>query len=157
MENKMKNVKFDTDSVGHLFIEAGGIKYEDLQLKPCFPWSCNAEFISVLSPEGYEVHRITSLKGLDENSRALIEDCLKTTAFTFQIEEVLSVEDKLELRHWDVITKQGQRKFQTALNEWPLKLPTGDHLIRDIAKDLYTMYMGDLDLNSRKLVSPLVD
>jgi hypothetical protein len=69
--------------------------------------------------------------------------------FVFEIPWVLEIEEEVEIRHWRVMTRQGERRFQTRLDAWPRDLPGGGLLIRDLAGDLYRLaYAGGLDKKS---------
>ena len=59
--------------------------------------------------------------------------------FVFEVTRVNEVEEEVEIRHWQVETRQGTRSFQTRLDDWPRALPGGGFLIRDVAGDLYRL------------------
>ena len=68
------------------------------------------------------------------------------------------IEEEVEIRHWRVSTRQGERRFQTRLDDWPLELPGGGFLIRDVAGDLYRVAdAASLDTRSRALLWAFVD
>jgi hypothetical protein len=57
-----------------------------------------------------------------------------------------------------VRTSQGDRSFQTRLDDWPRRLPDGGLLIRDITGDLYRIAdVACLDGKSRALLWAFVD
>jgi hypothetical protein len=63
------------------------------------------------------------------------------------------MEEEFELRRWRVRTRQGERSFQTRLDEWPRPTPGGGLLIRDLAGDLYHVpEVAALDEKSRRLL-----
>lgn len=43
------------------------------------------------------------------------------------------MEEEVEAFAWTVATRQGPRRFQTRLDDWPSELPGGGLLIRDLA------------------------
>ena len=59
--------------------------------------------------------------------------------FVFEVTRVIDVDEEVEIRHWQVDTRQGLRSFQTRLDDWPRALPGGGFLIRDVAGDLYRL------------------
>jgi hypothetical protein len=57
-----------------------------------------------------------------------------------------------------VHTAQGNRSFQTRLDDWPRQLPDGTLLIRDVAGDLYRLVASEqLDRRSRTLLWSFID
>ena len=75
-----------------------------------------------------------------------------------EIERLESVEEEVEIRNWLVQTRQGPRRFQTRLDDWPRDLPGGGVLIRDLAGDLYLVADPHaLDKHSRSLLWAFVD
>ena len=47
------------------------------------------------------------------------------------------LEEDFEIRRFKVLTRQGPRSFQTALDAWPREAPSGGLLLEDVAGDLY--------------------
>jgi hypothetical protein len=73
--------------------------------------------------------------------------------FVFEVTQVKEVEEEVEIRHWQVVTRQGPRSFQTRLDDWPRALPGGGFLIRDVAGDLYRLPEASaMDKKSRELL-----
>jgi hypothetical protein len=76
----------------------------------------------------------------------------------FAVVRVRSVEEEVEIRHWVVETKQGDRSFQTRLDDWPRSLPGGGLLIRDVGGDLYHIpEPGSLDRKTREVLWAFID
>ena len=95
---------------------------------------------------------------LDPASRRVLEEALMTAGFVFEITRVTAIEEEVEIRHWQVETRQGTRSFQTRLDAWPRLLPRGGLLIRDVAGDLYRVIdPAALDDQSRALLWAFVD
>jgi hypothetical protein len=95
---------------------------------------------------------------LDGASREALEGALCEAGFVFEVTRVLEIEEEVEIRNWRVETRQGERRFQTRLDDWPLELPGGGLLIRDVAGDLYRLAdAGSLDRESRALLWAFVD
>ena len=57
--------------------------------------------------------------------------------FLLEITAVREVSEEVEIRCWTVETRQGPRRFQTRLDDWPVTVTGGGLLIRDVAGDLY--------------------
>ena len=66
-------------------------------------------------------------EALDAASRGAREWALANAGFVFEITRVLEIEEEVEIRHWRVETRQGERRFQTRLDDWPRALPGGAH------------------------------
>jgi hypothetical protein len=83
---------------------------------------------------------------------------LADAGFVLRVIRILSVTDELEIRVWRVATHAGPRLLQTARDEWPRPLPSGELLLRDVAGDLYLLPSpSSLDPVSRRLVWPFTD
>lgn len=129
-----------------------------VRVNRCFPWSHPSLYLSLLNDEDEEVGLVKDPADLDAESRRVLEDALLDAGFVFEITGVQKIEEEVEIRHWLVVTRQGERTFQTRLDDWPRELPDGGLLIRDVAGDLYRL--GDvraLDRKSRDLLWAFVD
>jgi Domain of unknown function (DUF1854) len=123
-----------------------------------FPWSEPARYVSLRDEEENEVALVADPEALDVASREALKWALANAGFVFDITRVLEIEEEVEIRHWRVETRQGERRFQTRLDDWPRGLPGGGLLIRDVAGDLYRLAdAGSLDKKSRALLWAFVD
>ncbi len=129
-----------------------------VQISRCFPWTHPRAWISLRDEEGEEAALIPDPAALPEASRALLEAELAESDQTFAITRILVCRKEIELRCWEVETRQGPRNFQTELDEWPRRFGAGSVLIRDICGDLYTVEDPEaLDPESRKKLWVLLD
>ncbi len=129
-----------------------------VQVKRCFPWSDATRFLSLRDADDAEVALIGRTDDLDPSSRAALEVALLEAGFVMEIVRLESVEEEVEIRQWQVETRQGSRLFQTRLDDWPRELPGGGVLIRDLAGDLYVVPdPSALDKHSRSLLWAFVD
>ena len=127
-------------------------------VRPCFPWSDARRYISLRDDAHRELALIRDPAELDADSRAALEQALAEAGFLLEVIRVVSVEEEVEIRHWQVETRQGPRSFQTRLDDWPRSLPGGGFLIRDVGGDLYHIATpATLDAESRKLLWAFVD
>jgi len=127
-------------------------------VRRCFPWSEPSRHLSLRDADDEEVLLVERLDRLDPRSRRALEMALAEAGFVFVVERVLAVEEEVEIRDWRVATTQGQRRFQTRLDDWPRSLPDGGTLIRDVAGDLYRVPPPALlDRKSRELLWAFVD
>lgn len=142
---------------GRLRVHRDG-KTVAVSLNRCFPWTEPRRFLSLRDDQDRELAIIDDPAELDASSRDALETAMREAAFVFEIEKVLEIEDEFELRSWKVLTRQGPRRFQTRLDQWPRQVPGGALLIRDLAGDLYCVRApGKLDEKSRKLLWAYVD
>lgn len=129
-----------------------------VQVRRCFPWASPNAWISLRDEEGAERLLVTDLEQLDADSREILQAELRSGGAPFEIVRILECRKEIELRCWRVETRQGPRSFQTELDEWPLRLPDGGVLIRDLAGDLYRVAEPDqLDPASRERLWVLLD
>jgi len=124
----------------------------------CFPWSAPGTHVSLRDHDETEVALVEDVAGLGAKSRAAAEKALAESSFVMEIVRIDSIDEEFEVRAWKVRTRQGQRRFQTRRDEWPRALPGGDHLIRDVAGDIYRVADVDtLDERSRELLWAFMD
>ena len=142
---------------GRLSVEVGG-RAVSVVVRRCFPWSEPAKFISLRDDENVEIVLVEDPCTLDEQSRLVLEQALAAAGFVLEVTRVISIDEEIEIRHWKVETRQGERTFQTRLDDWPRILPGGGVLIRDVAGDLYHVPSPELlDRKSRDLMYAFVD
>ena len=142
---------------GRLWATHGG-ESRPVWVQRCFPWSEPGRYVSLRDEDENEVALVADPAELDRESRASLESALQSAGFVFQVTGVLEIEEEVEIRRWRVVTSQGERSFQTRLDDWPLELPGGGLLIRDVAGDLYRLGdPGEMDRKSRELLWAFVD
>jgi hypothetical protein len=135
-----------------------GARDEPVTIVHCFPWTAPGSFISLRDGEEDEFALVRDIADLDVDSRDALEQSLAEAGFVLEIVAVTACEEEVEIRNWEVRTRQGARSFQTQRDDWPRELPGGSLLIRDVAGDLY--YVDDpaaLDAKSRELLWAFVD
>jgi hypothetical protein len=124
----------------------------------CFPWSEPGRYVSLRDDDGVERALVTDPAELDSRSREALESALAEAGFLLDVTEIRSVEEEVEVRDWQVETRQGPRRFQTRLDDWPRPLPGGGFLLRDVGGDLYRLpEPEDMDGRSQTLLWPFVD
>ena len=142
---------------GRLRVEVGGLTVS-VVVRRCFPWSEPGKFISLRDDENVEIVLVDDPDRLDEASRLVLEQALAAAGFVLEVTRVISVREEIEILHWDVETRQGNRTFQTRLDDWPRVLPGGGVLIRDVAGDLYHVPAPEaMDRKSRELMYSFVE
>jgi len=129
-----------------------------VRIARCFPWSARSRFISLRDDERREVLLVEDPAALDTASRETLEDALVEADFVLEVVRILEIDEEIEIRCYDVETRQGRRTFQTRRDDWPRIVPGGGVLIRDVAGDLYYIARpAALDAASRALLEVFVD
>jgi hypothetical protein len=124
----------------------------------CFPWSEPGRFLSLRDDDDEELALVGALGDLDDDSRAVLEGAVAEAGFVLEVTRIVSVEEEVEIRTWEVETRQGPRSFQTRLDDWPTDVPRGGILIRDVAGDLYHVPEPEaMDAKSRRWLWAFVD
>lgn len=135
-KEKLKSLRIRRGDDGRLLLIEGD-RETPVELRRCFPWSEPTKFFSLRDDDENELALVESLKDLDPESCAVMEIAAAENGFVFIINGIDHIEDEFEIRVWKVRTEQGPRTFQTARDEWPLDVPGGGLLIRDVAGDLF--------------------
>src|SRR6266571_161470 len=127
-------------------------------VRRCFPWSEPGRFLSLRDDDEAEFALVRDVAELAPASRRVLEEALVAAGFVFEVTRVVAIEEEIEIRHWQVETRQGPRTFQTRLDDWPRHLPHGGLLVRDVSGDLYHLVDPQaLDKKSRALLWAFVD
>ena len=142
---------------GRLLLTVAGAPVA-VRVRECFPWSEPGKHLSLRDEDEEEVALIEDPASLDPESRRALEAALAEAGFVIEVVRVVAIEEEVEIRQWTVETRDGQRHFQTHLDDWPRVLPMGGLLIRDVGGDLYRLPdPGRLDKRSRELLWAFVD
>ncbi len=124
----------------------------------CFPWSEPGRYVSLRDVDDEEVALVRDVAALKPEARRALAQALLEAGFVMEIEAILSVEEEIEIRTFEVQTRQGKRTFQTLRDEWPRELSGGSLLVRDVAGDLYLLHdPASMDAKSRKLLFAFLD
>ena len=128
-----------------------------VRVRQCFPWSEPHRHLSLRDSEDKEVLLVADPASLGAASREALERALAEAGFVLEVTRVVSIDEEVEIRQWEVETRHGPRSFQTHLDDWPRSLPGGGLLIRDVGGDLYRLTVNELDKKSRDLLWAFVD
>lgn len=112
-------------------------------VRPCFPWTDPARHFSLRGADDAEVAFVREAGELDPASRGALTRALAASNFLFEITGIDAIDEEIEINRWRVRTRQGDRVFEVARDEFPREVPGGGLLIRDVAGDLY--YVADAD------------
>ena len=142
---------------GQLWAEREG-EARPVWVRRCFPWSEPTRFVSLLDQEKQEFALVPDVRALEPESREALEGALAEAGFVLEVERIESVDEEVEIRTWQVRTRQGPRSFQTRQDDWPRQVPGGGYVIRDVAGDLYHVACTkSLDERSRELLWAYVE
>ena len=158
-ETEARAVRLERRADGRLWAARGGDgEARPVWVRRVFPWSEPGRYVSLRDADENEVALVADPEALDPGSRAALAWALVNAGFVFEVTRGLEIEEGWEIRHWRVQTRQGERRFQTRLDDWPRELPGGGLLIRDVAGDLYRLADARrLDKKSRALLWAFVD
>ncbi|MDX1494267.1 MAG: DUF1854 domain-containing protein [Longimicrobiales bacterium] len=124
----------------------------------CFPWSEPGRFLSLRDDDHQELALVHGLDDLDDGSRRVLEGAIAEAGFVLEVTRIMDVDEEVEIRTWEVETRQGPRSFQTRLDDWPTEVPGGGMVIRDVAGDLYHVADPEgMDPQSRRWLWAFVD
>jgi len=150
-------VVLSTSAAGRLLVTGDGIT-TPVKVRQCFPWSEPHRFLSLRDDDDNEVALVEDPGALDQASRTVLGCALADAGFVMQVTRVVAIDEEVEIRQWKVETVHGARTFQTRLDDWPMVLPSGGLLIRDVAGDLYRLAdPAGMDHTSRELLWAFVD
>lgn len=145
------------DDHGRLIVVDGEIR-TPVRVQLCFPWTEPGRFFSLRDAEDNELRFVADPDDLDAPSRSALLEAVQRTRFVFEVKRVVEVKMEHELRLWQVETEQGDRKFQTKLDDWPRRIHGDNWLIRDVGGDLYLFWqLGAMDQKSRLILSAYID
>ncbi len=129
-----------------------------VNVRVCFPWAAPGCHLSLRDDAEKERAYVASPEELDSGSRAALERAAAEARFVIQVTRIKDIRAEYELRLWEVETRQGARRFQTKLDDWPRVLGDNSLLVRDVAGDLFHVPPLDaLDPASRRHASPFVE
>jgi hypothetical protein len=156
-EIEARAIRLERRADGRLWATRDG-EARPVWVQRLFPWSEPGRYVSLRDEDENEVALVADPEALDVASREALEWALANAGFVFEVTRVLEIEEEVEIRRWRVETRQGDRRFQTRLDDWPRGLPGGGLLIRDVAGDLYRLADAkSLDKKSRGLLWAFVD
>ena len=149
-KTEKKTVTLERRSDGQLWARTGE-DVSPVRVHRCFPWSEPGRFLSLRDDDHRELALVETMEDLDGASRRVLEGAVAEAGFVLEVTRIVRVEEEVEIRSWEVETRQGRRAFQTRLDDWPVDVPGGGIVIRDVAGDLYHVAEPEaLDPESRR-------
>ncbi len=98
------------DATVRLTLE-GDMSWREVRIARAFPFSDPERYIGLRDGDDKDIGILTTLHGLDKDSRAIIEEELEKRYFTPRIERVLTVKEEFGVVTWEVETDRGPRRF----------------------------------------------
>lgn len=129
-----------------------GEKIENLEPRRLFPVSGLTRYITLLDSDGVERAIIRNINSLMQESRDVINECLKEYYLVPKIAKVLDTTEKFGIIKWTVETERGIKTFEIRNRHHDIKtLYDGRILVRDSDDNRYEIpdYKG-LDKGSLK-------
>ena len=155
--DQQEQLKLERRADGQLWATSNGDE-SAVRVHRCFPWSEPGQYLSLRDTENEEFALVRSLDDLESTSRRVLQDAIAEAGFVLEVERITEVEEEIEIRTWKVETRQGPRRFQTRLDDWPMDVPGGGIVIRDVAGDLYHVADPEkLDARSRTWLWAFID
>jgi len=108
-----------------------------VDIKKCFPVTAPLNYLSIKDEKKNEIVLLETLDDLDEVNREIVLKYLDCKSFIFEITGIYDIQEEFGVRHWEVLTKQGKKVFQTELDVWPEQLVDNSILIKDIFADKF--------------------
>jgi hypothetical protein len=152
-----ERLKLERRADGQLWAELDG-EERAVRVHRCFPWSEPGRFVSLRDTDNEEFALVESADELSDGSTQVLEEALVEAGFVLEVTRITDVVEEVEIRIWKVETRQGERTFQTRLDDWPTQLTRGGIVIKDVAGDLYHVADPEgMDDRSRKWLWAFVD
>lgn len=98
------------DATVRLTLE-GDMSWREVRIARAFPFSDPDRYIGLRDGDDKDIGILTTLHGLDTESRAIIQEELEKRYFTPRIERVLTVKEEFGVVTWEVETDRGPRRF----------------------------------------------
>lgn len=156
-EEACRGLELERRSDGQIWARIGG-EERAVRVHRCFPWSEPGRFLSLRDTDDEEFALVSSIVDLDGGTRRVLEGAVAEAGFVLEVTRIDEVEEEVEIRSWKVDTRQGERSFQTRLDDWPTEVPGGGIVIRDVAGDLYHVADPErMDARSRRWLWAFVD
>jgi len=89
----------------------GDRSWREVRVARAFPFSDPDQYIGLRDGDDKDIGILTTLHGLDRNSRAIIDEELERRYFTPKVHRVLTVNEQFGVVTWEVETDRGTRRF----------------------------------------------
>jgi len=147
-------VRVRLDAFGCLHVSVDARQYPDVRAVYAFPLSKRADYVSFLDGRGHEVALVAHPHQLDDDSRRVLDEALKSMYYVPRITRVYSISEKMGISQWQVVTDRGYAFFEVADRRRDIRrLPGHRYLLTDADGNRFEIAnTDDLDPHSRALV-----
>jgi len=114
-----------------------------VQIRRAFPWSAEAEYVSVRGEDKKEILLIDRVDRHDEPVRRIIREELERHYFIPRVRKVFRILEEFEVGIWEVETDRGRTTFRVRTRESVRLLGTNRAMIEDADGNFYEI--PDLD------------
>ena len=143
----------ERDGRGELLahIEGKDEPKRDVRVARCFPWSLQDGYISIRDKDGKEIVLLTTLDGLDDATRKIIEQELREKVFVPKIRRVTRYRAEFDVVYVTAETDRGEVTFQMRSRDDVRVLSASRALFRDVDGNVYEVEdLSALDRTSQK-------
>ncbi len=137
-----------------LTIEGRDKPFEQVSARRAFPLSLPTRHFSIRDDAGKEIGILSSLDGLDAESRSLLEAEIERRYMVSIIHKVIKVTERFGTVDWDVETHRGPCRFTTRdMRENSILVGSGHYLLTDVENNRFEVPdMSLLDARSQSLL-----
>lgn len=133
-------VRFHAPSEGTLLMEVDGEQTEVGQIQSAFPLSDPRRMVVVRDPAGNQIGLIDDIGQLDKTSRSIAKQWLEKSYFVPWIKDVVSIQEKLGVSNWRVITNRGERSFEVRNPRRSIRhVYAGTYVVTDVDGNRYRL------------------
>lgn len=121
------------DDLCVLHVSVNGEEFHDVRPRRVFPVSGKAPYVSFVAEKDAEVALLTTPRGLDKESRRVLDRALLHMYYTPKILEVHDVSETMGVSLWHVQTDQGYATFEISDRQRFIRLLSGGrYIITDV-------------------------
>ena len=136
----------------------GDRSYLEVRVRLAFPMSHPSEYVVLNDCKDEQIGTLKSLKGIDRESRRIIEEELDRRYFAPRITVIHRIREEYGCTHFDVETTRGPTKFGVRnVRENVRELSPGHVQVRDLHGSVYEVPdVSELDPQSQSRLSQIV-
>ena len=149
-----ETVRVWEDDLRILHVSVNGEEFHDVRPRRVFPVSGKAPYISFIAEKDKEVALLTTPRGLDKESRRVLERALRHMYYAPKILEVSDVSETMGVSLWHVRTDQGYATFEISDRQRFIRtLAGGRYIITDVDGNRFEIEnISQLDKKSQSRV-----
>ncbi len=151
-----QTVRIRRDDDGFVQLHRDGQAEPVAGVMSLFPLTRPQGMVSLRAPGGAEIGIIEDVRGLDAQSRHIVEEELERSYFMPVITDILGLDEQLSVVEWDVQTNKGPRVFHVrSVRRNVRKMGSRRLIIKDVDGNRYEIpdWM-DLPIGAQRLIEP---